>query len=403
MNNHKVQAATAQTKLQPRTQPHQVIAPYRVNPLGAHVDHQGGNVLAKTIDQSTVLSFWPDSASTAGKSAPQIKLVTENQQWEPNQVQFTLGDTGHEATWVRFAQAAAAALQAAYPLSRGFTGYVSGAQIGAGLSSSASVVLAYLSALASCNNIELDQTELVELSRQVENDFLGLNNGIQDQMSIAFGKPEALSLLDVNNVRVKHIPDPNNADEVAWVLCYSGFSRVLIESGFNNRVDECKQAAQLLDESAHRLGDVAPDLTTEEHINQLPGIHARRARHFYSEVQRVNSGCQYWAAGDWQAFGKLMNASCQSSITQYESGSQPMIDLHDIARNTDGIYGSRFCGGGYGGCVLMLCEHSSTETLMQTVLDRYLETYPAKKGVARIFQTQPQAGVVLHKTTTPGA
>ena len=376
---------------------HKIISPYRVNPLGAHIDHQGGAVLAKTIDQRTELTFWPnekknevsspaqnvDSPSDSG--ALTIELLTGQSHWDPQRISFQPGDTSHTANWVRYAQAAAAAFQARYALTSGFRGFVDGSQIGAGLSSSASVVLAYLTALAYCNNIHISKVEMVELSRQVENDFMGLNNGIQDQMSIVFGQPSALTLLDVNAVTAENIDDADTIDDIKWVLCYSGFSRELVNSGFNTRVEECRKAAQGLDPSATVLGQVRMQRRNDRQLDSIQPELARRARHFFSEVERVKLGVNAWRAGQWQRFGTLMNESCHSSITQYESGSQPMIDLHEIASACSGVYGSRFCGGGYGGCVLMLTDAAASEQVQQTVLERYLKIYPEKQNIARVF------------------
>jgi len=368
------------------SEPTRIVSPYRINPLGAHVDHQGGPVLAKTIDQNTLLSFWPTEEAN-------IEIVTAASHWKPNRIQFNAGDAGEEQTWIRFAQASAAAFKCHYGIRRGMKAYVEGSLLGAGLSSSASVVLAYLFALSQCNGIEPSKQDLIELSRRVENDHMGLKNGIQDQMSIVFGNKNALTLLDVVAVEATEIPDAPNINDIQWLLCYSGFSRELVNSGFNTRVGECQAAATLLDKSARTLGMVKTDYRHASNLAKLPDHLAKRARHFYSEINRVQDGADAWRTGNWHAFGELMNQSCLSSITQYESGSQPLIDLHEIASECRGVYGSRFCGGGYGGCLLILSDAHHSDDIKHAMLDEYLKKYPTKNNEAQILVTHADACV----------
>ena len=114
-----------------------VVAPYRICPLGAHVDHQGGHVLGRTINIGTVLGFAP-------VNGPQVQLLSTAFDTAAN---FTIGDAVDMTHWARYAQAAALTLHERQPLSHGLVGAADGALIGAGLSSSASIGLAYLLAL----------------------------------------------------------------------------------------------------------------------------------------------------------------------------------------------------------------------------------------------------------------
>ena len=353
-----------------------VASPYRINPLGAHVDHQGGHVLARTIDQYTILAF-------VANEAPVVSLSSSLTGDETGVQRFAVGDKDTDINWVAYAMASVAALHAMHPLNRGIRAHVHGTLVGAGLSSSASVILAYLSALAEVNDIALSQNQLVQLCREVENGHMGLNNGIQDQMSVAWGRADALSLLDVDSATATHIKDPVNADTIRMALVYSGFSRELINSGFNTRVAECREAAGLLQPGTARLGDVDPARCDASSLDKLPAMLALRARHFYSEVERVAQGTRAWADGDWSRFGALMSTSCRSSIEQYQCGTQPMIDLHESSSDIEGVFGSRFCGGGYGGCLIMLCDAAHAEAAARDVLARHVARYPDKAGIAR--------------------
>jgi len=222
---------------------------------------------------------------------------------------------------------------------------------------------------------------------------MGLNNGIQDQMSVVFGRREALSSLSMDSVSVEYWRDPVTIAEVDWLVLYSGFSRELIASGFNDRVRECREAAALLHPDANRLGDVPLEYRSDSAIEALPTDLARRAMHVYSEMSRVQNAKSLWEQGDWAAFGASMNQSCRSSIEHYECGSEPMHYLHTLALDTYGIYGSRFSGGGYGGCLIMLVDAGHAESIGESMLSSFLDRYPEKAGSASSFVAQAEAAV----------
>ena len=358
-----------------------VLAPYRINPLGAHVDHQGGSVLGRAIDLYTAFAF---------ESAENQVEVTHNQAATP----LALDNQTIGQGWERYLTGAINAFRQTHRLDVGLRGTVAGSLLGAGLSSSASVLLAYLSALAAVNSVSLTKSDLVELVRQVENEQLGLNNGVQDQMCIAHGRDDALAVVDSRNRTVQYAEDPSNVDDICWLLTYSGFSRELVGSGFNSRVAECRDAARRLDANATVLGEVSAENRAKNWAS-LPDMLQRRAAHYFTETQRVAAGASLWSQGDWAEFGRKMNQSCHSSITQYESGSEPINKLHEIVSSTTGVYGSRFCGGGYGGCVVALVEQRSAESAAESILERYLAVYPDKENIAVTFTVQSENGVRL--------
>ncbi len=363
-----------------------VVSPYRMNPIGAHVDHQGGSVLARTINQYTLLALYPTHSQ-------QVILHCDNGERADTTETFNLSGKVEGENWVRYAKASAACFESLHSGAEGFAGLVFGTLVGAGLSSSASVILSYLAGLAHVNNLQLSNKELVELCRRVENEYMGLNNGLQDQMSIVFGRQSGLSLLDMDSVSAEYCTNPQSMDDVSWVVCYSGFSRELVSSGFNDRVKECREAANQLDANASILGEVSMERRSSDNLNQLAPHLARRAQHVFSEMQRVEQGREAWQCGDWKQFGALMNQSCYSSINHYECGSQPMVDLHQIALQQPAVYGSRFGGGGYGGCLMMLVRSEDTDRVKNEVLKSYLEHYPEKTAQARAFVADAESCV----------
>lgn len=335
-----------------------IFSPYRICPIGAHVDHQGGAVLGRTISIGTTLEYEPLNSEVIRIASDQFGAT-----------EFTSGelDTSH---WARYAQAAARVLH----VKRGMQARVNGYLIGSGLSSSASVGLAFLKALADVNDIQLSNEELVRLEYRLEHDELNLQIGLLDPLTIVNGRRDALLFMDTITASVTPIPDPPSGNW-AYIVAYSGVSRELTKSGFNIRVDECKEAASRLHEGARILSDVPREVFDGKKMS-LPENLRKRAEHFYTETDRVRLGARAWQEADLERFGKLMNQSCASSIHNYESGSDILIELHELISGTKGIHGSRFSGGGYGGCVVALAKRELAEDACAEIAEKFSAKHP---------------------------
>jgi galactokinase len=346
-----------------------IFSPYRICPIGAHIDHQGGAVLGRTINLGTTLKYQPLDSNEIHIASDQF-----------GEAKFFIGDLD-KLHWARYAHAAARVLKP----KRGMKAHVTGSLIGAGLSSSASVGLAYLKALAAVNNIELTDEQLVHLDFELECNELGLQNGLLDPMSIIYGKKNALLFMDTETGSVSLIPDSLAGDSV-WLVAYSGISRELTKSGYNVRVAECHEAAACLQNGAWKLGDIPRELFEAKKMS-LPKNLLKRAEHFFSEVERVHLGKQVWAESDMVHFGKLMNQSCESSIKNYESGSEVLIQLHEVVSSTTGVYGSRFSGGGYGGCVVALAKRDLAENICAEITEKFAAIYPELPSQVFVAET----------------
>jgi galactokinase/galacturonokinase len=346
-----------------------IFSPYRICPIGAHVDHQGGVALGRTITLGTTLEYEPLESKEIRIASDQLGDAT-----------FFINELD-PAHWIRYAQAAARVLNP----KRGMRARVSGSLIGSGLSSSASVGLAYLKALADANDIDLSNAQLVQLDYELEHGQLGLQNGILDPLTIVHGRRDALLFMDTITASVTPIFDSPESD-VAWIVAFSGVTRELTKSGFNVRVQECRQAASLLKEGAQILSDV-PREVFEERKASLPENLRKRAQHFFTEVARVRQGAQAWKECNLERFGTLMNESCASSIDNYESGSEILIELQQIVHRTNGIYGSRFSGGGYGGCVIALARPELAEDACKEIAKKFSAKLPELPSKVFVVQT----------------
>lgn len=335
-----------------------VIAPYRICPIGAHSDHQGGPTLGMAVSAHTLLKFTDDDAST-------IRLTSEN---FPGKVVVELtpldamdGYTG----WGRYVAAAALALRERLPSSPvGIRGRVQGTLPGSGLSSSASVLLAYLVALADVNGIALSPSEKAELALRAERDYVGVKVGILDPATIVGARRGELLAIDSRAGQWETVPMGERAPEFQILVATTGVTRNLAGTDYNRRVEECFAACRKLAASAGIEGVAGlhdlDDAVFEEHGDRLSPAEARRARHFFTERSRVRRGIELWKQGDIVGFGELMNASCRSSIENWEAGSPELIELQKTLTETPGVFGSRFSGAGFGGCIVALVEDVDT-------------------------------------------
>lgn len=371
-----VLGAMSAVRQQQENQPGMIFAPYRICPLGAHVDHQGGVALGRTLRLGVKLEVQP-------LDGREIRLISR----QFGETSFFIGTEIDKAHWARYAQAAARVL--GDRLKRGMIAQIDGELAGSGLSSSTAVGLAYLKALAAVNESEISDEELIQLSYQLENEQLGLHNGLLDPFTIVYGQRNALLFMDMGRSSVEPIQDAPH-HEAAWIIAYSGVSRELAKSGYNTRVEECRQAAGLLKSGAVKLSDVSLELFEEKKLS-LPENLMRRAQHYFGEVERVQVGAVAWKTADYDRFGTLMNQSCQSSIQMYESGSPVLVELHEIVSSTQGIYGSRFSGGGYGGCVVALAKCEMAESAAAEIARQYSSRHPGLNPV--VFVAEMGEGV----------
>jgi galacturonokinase len=344
-----------------------VRAPYRVCLLGAHIDHQLGPVTAMALDRSVLLAYAP---------SPEPEVWADSLDFS-GRVHFRLDDIPPRCgDWGDFPRGAALALQGSYRLGRGMVGIVAGKLHSAGVSSSAAVGVAYLLALEDVNGLAVTPRENIELDRQVENDYLGLHNGILDQAAILLSRRGRLTRIDCRTGQHESIPALPGAPPFRIVLAFSGLRQALVGTDYNRRVRECTEAAHALLEAAGRgngravLGDVVPAEYTA-FGDCLRGAPARRAAHYFSEIDRVARGVEAWREGDLAAFGALMTASGESSIRNYECGSPPLVDLYHALVAAPGVYGARFSGAGFRGCCVALVDPVAVDDVASRVAADY--------------------------------
>lgn len=352
-----------------------VFCPYRVCPLGAHVDHQFGKVTGFAIDKGITMEFEPTEDG-------EIELHSSN---FPETISFNLNDELEKmCNWGDYLKGSIASVARFYEIKKGIRGVVQGDLPIGGLSSSAAVIITYILGLCKANDIVLERSEVIKLAMWVETDFIGISVGKLDQSCEVLCKEDHLLYLDTLDDTHKQIPKSKEMKPFKIAIIFSGVERNLANSSYNLRVDECKAAAYALKGYGNIeygkfkdtfLRDV-PREVFEIYKDNLPRNWYKRALHYYDENERVRKGIKAWKTGDIEAFGQLVFESGYSSIYNYEAGSEELITLYHIMKETDGIYGGRFSGAGFKGCCMAIINPEKEESIKKNVTETYLKKFP---------------------------
>jgi len=352
-------------------------APGRVEMLGNHTDYNEGYVLAAAIDRGV-------TAHATALDIPEVRLRSDGLWGEvvvPMQLAKPLeGD-------VRWANYPLGVIQQflgqGAPLQGVAIDFTSDMPIGAGLSSSAAIELSTAMALQALLGTEYDAMKLARLCKAAENEFVGVNCGLLDQATSAFGQQDHLVLLDC---RVESVATYPFSEKLRLVVTNSGVSHALVGGEYNERRSQCQEAARLLGKAA--LRDVSME-ELKEHRDQLPDLAYRRAKHVVGENARVLEAKAAMEAGAPEKLGPLMFASHESSKTNFENSTQELNLLVELARDTPGVLGSRLSGGGFGGATVSLVEAEAAESVASALADAYQKRTGIRSDA---FVLRPGAG-----------
>jgi len=321
-----------------------VRAPGRVNLIGEHTDYNDGFVLPCAIDYQTLVAASP-------RDDGRIRVVAADC-GDARDAFDTGGPIAHraDAPWPNYLRGVAEMLRRRGVALRGADLAIAGdVPQGAGLSSSASLEVAVLQALDALQGLGLDATEIAQLAQRAENDFVGCQCGIMDQLISARGRAGHALLIDCRALAARPVPLPV---DLAVMIVHSRVERGLVGSQYNERRQQCEAAARHYGVAALRDVDLA---TLEAGAAGLDPRVLRRARHIVTENQRTLDAAAALAAGDLPRLGRLMAASHLSMRDDFEITVPAVDDLAAIAQHAlAGRGGARMTGGGFGGCVVAL-------------------------------------------------
>lgn len=369
--------------------------PYRICPLGAHIDHQLGKITGFAIDKGIHLLFSSDSSGKIEISSLQFDCIKS---WN-----IKSSPEAKQNDWADHLRGAVISLAHRHSLHIGLCGVLDGELPIGGLSSSAAVIITFLTALCRLNNISISERELVEIAREAENKYVGVNCGKLDQSCEVYCRKDKLLYMDMRNDSIELIPAGKAMKPYSIIIFFSGIERSLAGSKYNLRVDECKGAAYNLmsfsgmecDNYEETFLRNVPYEVYLEYRSRLSIDQAKRAEHFYSEIQRVENGVKAFRSGNIEEFGKLVSESGHSSIYNYEAGSPELKALYNIMNETKGIYGGRFSGAGFKGCCMAIVSPEYIDEILAEVERKYLEAFPQLEGKYSAHICRTADGVTL--------
>ncbi len=334
-----------------------VCAPGRVNLIGEHTDYNEGFVLPMAIDRAVWIALSPLSGQHILAYSLDFNSTTE----------FQLGDLRRTTSgWTEYLKGVAWALQeAGYPL-RGWRGVLSGdVPIGAGLSSSAALEMAVARAFSAVSGWEWKPKEMALLCQRAENQWVGVNCGIMDQMISACGKADYALLIDCRSLDSTLVPLP---PATAVVILDTATRRGLADSAYNERRAQCEAAAGYFGVPA--LRDIMWE-RFEAGAKGLDEVTRRRARHVLTENARTQQACEAMQHGDAVQLGELMKASHNSLRDDFEVSSVELDVMVQCALEHPACYGARMTGAGFGGCAVALVQADAAYQFADEVAAAY--------------------------------
>ncbi|MBB5191276.1 galactokinase [Silvimonas terrae] len=340
---------------------HIVQAPGRVNLIGEHTDYNDGFVLPCAINHFTAIACTPRDDNTVRVVAAdydnQVDIFSLDGEVEPNK----------DMLWATYVRGAVVYLK---KLGHQFGGMdmVIGGDIpqGAGLSSSASLMVAVGQAFKTAYALSLSPADNALNAQKAENEFVGCHCGIMDQLISASGQPDHALLIDCRSLETRSVSMPAG---YTVLILNSRIQRGLVGSEYNTRRRQCEEAAAFFGVKA--LRDVTlPQLQAA--VGKLDPVVFRRAHHIVTENQRTLDAAEALASGDMARMAVLMAQSHVSMRDDFEI-TVPLIDeLVDIVKLVVGPAGGvRMTGGGFGGCVVSLVPDAMVEDVKAAVAEHY--------------------------------
>ena len=347
---------------------HTIQAPGRVNLIGEHTDYNDGFVLPCAIDYQTVIAC-------AKRDDRQVRVVAVD--YDNQQDSFSLDApilSVKEPMWANYVRGVVKHLQQRDASFGGVDMVIAGdVPQGAGLSSSASLEVAVGTVFQQLYHLKLDGAAIAVNGQEAENQFVGCNCGIMDQLISALGKKDHAMLLDCRTLGTRPVSMPK---DVAVVIINSNFRRNLVGSEYNTRREQCETGARFFAQPALRDVDIDQFKAVEHELD--PQV----AKRVLTENARTLEAADALSKGDLKRMGELMAESHASMRDDFEITVPPIDALVEIVKAEIGDRGGvRMTGGGFGGCVVALMPFDLVDRVKAAVA----EQYEAKTGIKETF------------------
>jgi galactokinase len=334
------------------------LAPGRVNMIGDHTDYNDGFVLPMAIDRSV-------RVAAAARDDGTVHVWSKDYE---ERDEFPLEGQKRSGSWKDYVRGVFWSLkEAGHPVKGVDLAIESDLPQRSGLSSSAAVELAVAAAATAVSEVVVEDRDLAQLAQRAENEFVRVQCGIMDQLAIVYGRAGHALLVDCQSLEVSHVPIGEEADFAVTVID-SGVSRDLSKKPYNERREECAEATRQL--GVKSLRD-ANESWLRECQHRMPDELFRRARHVLTENERVVQTAEALRRQDLATVGKRMYQSHASLRDDFEVSTPELDSLVEIGRRTEGVWGARLTGAGFGGSVVALTRPEASDDLAERVLREY--------------------------------
>lgn len=333
-------------------------APGRVNLIGEHTDYNGGFVMPCATEQGVYVAAREAMGETrlisniAGPGKPYCSASVA---------------PGEVSGWAKYPAGMAWVLRETLGESiiNIEAAVFSDLPTGSGLSSSAAIELAFGLTYAKVSGFEVPNKELALLAQKCENQFVGVNCGIMDQMASAMGRDGQAVCLDTRSLDIEYAAIP---DGLSIVILDTKKPRALTASAYNERRSQCETAAQQM--GVEQLRDATMDQLIALK-SKLDPITFKRAKHVITENTRCIEIRSVLQDRNRDAIFALMKGSHDSLRDDYEVSCPELDAMAEAAWLSPGVYGARMTGAGFGGACVALVESSQVDAFMASCLDLY--------------------------------
>lgn len=346
-------------------------APGRVNLIGEHTDYNDGFVLPCAIDYQTLVAVTPRTDGI-------VSVVAADYKNETDEFSIVNEITSHPTQlWSNYIRGVLKHL-----VMRGLT--LGGANLvvsgnvpqGAGLSSSASLEVVIGETFRQLYSLPISKQDVALNGQEAENQFVGCNCGIMDQMVSACGEEYRALLLDCRSLETSLIHMPT---DLSVMIINSNVKRGLVDSEYNTRRVQCETAASTLGLPALRDINL---VELERRKDELSAIVYKRAHHIVSENERTLAAADALENEDYAQLSKLMASSHISMRDDFEITVKPIdFIVATLAKLIGDKGGVRMTGGGFGGCVVALLPHNKVEQAIDLLAQTYCEATGYKESV----------------------
>ena len=357
-------------------------SPGRVNLIGEHTDYNGGYVLPCALNLSINLNFKINNKKSLVKTDLGYSMI------------FNINDSFKKSSihWENYVFGVIEELKKIKPDLNNFSCDIkSSLPSGAGISSSSALVCGLIKGISIINNLNLENSKIIDLSRNVEHNYIGLLGGIMDQFTILNAKENKAILLNCDNLTAKYIDIDFGDLEI--LLLDTNIKHNLASTEFNNRVKECKQALETINRVNNKKYQNLSQVKLEEikdAKNYLSINQFKRAVFVFNENIRTIKSAKLIENNNLIEFGKLMYESHDGLKNKYEVSCKELDFLVEETKKYDEIIGARMMGGGFGGCTVNLVKKNNLQKLVKEVKKNYKDNFGINP---RAIIAKPDSGI----------